>query len=213
MATTRTPALDALYKGRKGKVDFVEVPELGYLVVAGRGAPDGEEFAAAVQALFTVGYGAHFLVRKLRGDAPRVMPLEALWWVEGARQQDLVADVAAGGATMADTDRSLWRWRAMIMQPAPVDDATVAAAVDRAAAKNLPALGRLRFERWAEGLCAQTLHIGPYAAEAPTIVRLHDAIAARGYRPRGHHHEIYLGDPRRSAPETLRTLLRHPVER
>ncbi|MEI8412880.1 MULTISPECIES: GyrI-like domain-containing protein [unclassified Kribbella] len=77
--------------------------------------------------------------------------------------------------------------------------------------RSLPALERLRFERWQEGLCMQVMHVGPYAEEARSIVLLYQAIAAAGYSPRGHHHEIYLGDPRRSAPEKLRTILRQPV--
>jgi hypothetical protein len=141
------------------------------------------------------------------------MPLEALWWVDEAEQQDVVAAVARGRATMADSARERWRWQAMIMQPDPIDAAAVARAVEQVRGKRpSAALDRLRFERWAEGRCAQVLHIGPYADEGPTIVRLHEGIAAAGYRPRGHHHEIYLGDPRRSAPEKLRTILRQPVE-
>ena len=113
---------------------------------------------------------------------------------------------------MADTDRDSWRWQAMIMQPAPIDERTVVRAAQQARKKNLEALDELHFERWEEGRCAQILHVGAYSEEAPTVVRLHEGIAAAGYRPRGRHHEIYLGDPRRSAPEKLRTILRHPVE-
>jgi hypothetical protein len=114
---------------------------------------------------------------------------------------------------MADSDRDRWHWRAMIVQPSPIDAAVIASAVEDARAKkDLPALDQLRYERWEEGRCAQVLHIGPYADENPSIVRLHEGITAAGYRPRGRHHEIYLGDPRRSAPEKLRTILRHPVE-
>jgi len=114
---------------------------------------------------------------------------------------------------MADTDRDRWRWQAMIMQPDPIDADMVATARAQARAKKpVPGLERLRYQRWAEGRCAQLLHVGPYASEEPSIARLHQAIAAAGYRPRGRHHEIYLGDPRRSAPEKLRTILRHPVE-
>jgi hypothetical protein len=203
---------EALYRGRKGRVEIVDVPELGYLAVAGEGDPNGPAFAAAVQALYTVAYGAHFLAKKRLGAAPRVMPLEALWWVDDPRQQDIITAVALGTASMADTDRDRWRWQAMIMQPAPIDERIVDAAADQARTKSLPALPRLRFQRWEEGRCAQTLHVGPYADEGPTIVRLHEAITAAGFQLRGHHHEIYLGDPRRSAPEKLRTLLRQPVE-
>ncbi len=206
-------SFESLLKVRKGTVDFAVVPEFGFAVVAGSGAPGGAEFTQALQALYSVSYGARFLVKKERGEAPRVMPLEALWWVDDPDQQDILAAVALGQATMDDTDRDRWRWRAMIMQPDPIDAGAVAAAVAQARDKRpSPGLERLSYERWTEGQCAQLLHLGPYASEGPSIVRLHRAIAAAGYRPRGRHHEIYLGDPRRGAPEKLRTILRHPVE-
>jgi len=80
------------------------------------------------------------------------------------------------------------------------------------AQKDLPTLDEVRFESWKEGRSAQVLHVGPYVEEAPTIALLHDTIDSAGWRPRGRHHEIYLSDARRSAPERLRTILRHPVE-
>ena len=206
-------SFDSLLKARGGAVEFVDVPGFGFAVVTGTGAPGGTEFTQALQALYAVSYGAHFLLKKQHGQAPKVMPLEALWWIDDPDQQDILAAVAQGRATMADTDRDRWRWQAMIMQPDPVDADMVAAALARARAKKpSPGLERLRYQRWAEGRCAQLLHVGPYAGEGPSIVRLHQAIAAAGYRPRGRHHEIYLGDPRRSAPGKLRTILRHPVE-
>jgi len=205
--------LESLYKVRKGAVDIVDLPKLGYAMVDGVGPPDGAEFAAAVQALYAVSYGAHFLVKKERGEAPKVMPLEAQWWVDDPDQQDIITAAALGQASIADTDRSRWRWRAMIVQPEPVGSDDIARAVERARVKQpSPALDRLRFDWWSEGRCAQVLHLGPYAAEGPSIVRLHEGLKAAGYRERGRHHEIYLGDPRRAAPDKLRTILRHPVE-
>ena len=201
-----------LYKARAGRVDFVDVPEFGYLLVPGRGDPNGEEFAEAVRALFTVSYGAHFLVKKKTGDAPRVMPLEGLWWVADTQQPDIMLAAARGEVDTTDVDRNQWRWQAMMMQPAPIDESVIESAISAAGSKAGPALSELRFERWQEGSCAQLLHVGPYAAEGPSVLVLHDAITAAGYRARGHHHEIYLGDPRRSAPEKLRTILRHPIE-
>ncbi len=209
---TQTTAAGSLYKARKGTVDIVDVPALSFLLIEGEGDPAGGEFAEAVQALYTISYGAHFLVKKERGAATHVMPLEALWWVDDPGQQHIVTEVALGGASMADTDRGLWRWQAMIMQPEPIDEDAVARSIERAREKNLPALDKARFVVWNEGRCAQTLHVGTYATEGPTIALLHTEIAAAGYRPRGRHHEIYLGDPRRTAPERLRTILRHPVE-
>jgi hypothetical protein len=183
--------LDALYQARRGVVEVVDVPDLAMLVVDGTGRPEGPEFTDAVQTLFAVSYGAHFLVRQQRGEAPRVMPLEALW------------DPPGDGA---------WAWRALVVQPPPVDARVVAAALDRARRRPPPVLDRVRFERWTEGRCAQLLHLGPYASEGPSIDLLQREIAASGLRPRGRHHEIYLSDPRRSRPERLRTILRQPVE-
>ena len=202
-----------LYTARKGRVDVVDVPEFTLVAVVGSGDPNGPDFAAATRALFAVSYGAHFLIRKRLGDAPRVLPLEALWWVADAAAQDTFVAVAAGTADIPATDRDAWGWQAFIVQPDPVDEATLDEAMQRAAAKQLPALGRVRVQRWCEGRSAQTLHVGPYATEAASVALLHRGIAAAGYRPHGRHHEIYLGDPRRSAPERLRTILRHPVER
>jgi hypothetical protein len=211
--TAIATSYESLLKVRKGAVDIVDVPEFGFAAVTGTGEPGGAEFTEAVQALYSVSYGAHFRLKKLTGEAPRVMPLEGLWWVDDPAQQDIVAAVARGEVTMAGSDRGSWRWQALIMQPDPIDAELIAAATAEAAGKkDLPGLARLEYTRWAEGRCAQLLHIGPYAAEAPSIAALHEAIAGSGYRPRGRHHEIYLGDPRRSAPEKLRTIIRHPVE-
>ncbi len=211
--TTGDPSVDGLYKVRRGRVEFVDVPELGFAMVDGAGAPDGGAFSEALQALYAVSYGAHFALRKAAGAAPRVMALEALWWVEGVEAQASMELMAAGAAKIAESDHSRWRWRAMIMQLPPIDGALIAEAVDQARAKrSSPALDALRFERWAEGPSAQIMHVGPYATEQVSILALHRAIAEHGSRPRGRHHEIYLGDPRTAAPEKLRTILRQPIE-
>jgi len=213
MKNTGDPAIDALYKVRKGKVEFVDVPELGFLVIDGGGAPAGEAFRDAIQAVYSVSFGAHFALKKATGDAPRVMALEALWWVEGADARATMERIAAGQAGMDESDRDTWRWRAMIMQLAPIDAAVIQRAVVEAKAKKpIASLSALRHERWAEGPSAQIMHIGPYATESASIVALHKAIAEHGSRPRGRHHEIYLGDPRTSAPDKLRTILRQPIE-
>ena len=99
------------------------------------------------------------------------------------------------------------------MQLPPIDAAMIEQAIIEAEAKkDSPSLSALRYERWAEGPSAQIMHIGPYSAEPASIVALHKAIAEHGSQPRGRHHEIYLGDPRTSAPERLRTILRQPIE-
>jgi hypothetical protein len=185
---------------------LVEVPELGYLMVDGRGAPTGEdgdapsEFQLAIGALYSVLYTVKFAL-KAKGIVVPALPLEALWF-------------SAGGASFDMTSPpSGWSWRAIIAVSDDVTPAVVEATVTEVHAKKgtTPALERLRHERWCEGRSAQVMHVGPYSAEAPTIERLHAFIAAQGLRPRGAHHEIYLGDPRRAAPERLRTIIRQPV--
>jgi hypothetical protein len=214
MKSTGDSRIDALYSTRKGKVDLVDVPECGFLVIDGEGDPSGEAFHDAIQALYSVSYGAHFTLKKATGQAPRVMALEALWWVEGADAQATMERIAAGEAGMDESNRDQWRWRAMIMQLGPIGATLIQQAIlDAKAKKDLASLSALRYERWTEGLCAQMMHIGPYATEPASIVVLHKAIAELGSTPRGRHHEIYLGDPRSSAPENLRTILRQPIQR
>ena len=213
MTSTGDPLIDALYKLSKGKVAFVDVPELAFVAIDGEGAPDGDVFNSALQALYSVSYAAHFAVKKATGDAPRVMALEALWWVEGGDAQATMERIALGEADIDASDRNSWHWRAMIMQLPPIHETVIEQAISLARAKkDNPALDALRYERWAEGPSTQVLHVGPYSTEQVSIVELHKAIASHGSSPRGRHHEIYLGDPRTSAPERLRTILRQPIE-
>lgn len=211
--TTGMPDVDALYTARTGRVDFVDVPEFGFVVVTGTGAPDSAAFADAIGALYSVSYGAHFAVKKARGDAPKVMPLEGLWWAEGAHAIETMRSIATGQASMDESDRSDWRWQLMIAQLPPIDEEAMEAVIREVKVKKTSdSLERVRFKRWAEGPCAQTLHVGPYATEQGSVILLHEGIAKGGFRPTGRHHEIYLGDPRRAAPEKLRTILRQRVE-
>jgi hypothetical protein len=211
--TTGDPTLDALYTVRRGRVAFVDVPELGFVMIDGHGAPDDAAFTNAIHALYSVSYGAHFALKKATGEAPAVMALEAVWWVEGTKAQRTMESIATGAAGMETSDRSEWHWRAMIMQLPPIDDRMIEQAiVDARTKKDLVALDTVRIERWKEGPSAQIMHLGPYGTEQVSVMALHRAIAEHGSRPRGRHHEIYLGDPRTSAPERLRTILRQPIE-
>ncbi len=183
---------------------IVEVPELSFLMLDGRGDPNAsEDYQVALQALYGVAYTLKFTLKKSDpGRDFKVMPLEGLWWVEGEppRLDELQAD------------RETWNWTMMIALPDEVTAAEVAAATEAAAQRRpLPAAAKVRLERFAEGRAAQVMHLGPYAAEAPTIELLHAFVAEQGLELRGRHHEIYLGDPRRTAPERLRTVIRHPV--
>lgn len=192
--------VDTLYRGRKGRIDFIKVPELGYLVLEGRGGPGGEDFGSAFGALFPVAYAAHFLLLHEAGVHTRVMPPESAFWVDGATPWDL-------GEVPFDE----WHWKVMLMQPDPIDGAIIARAIEHTRPKNTPGLDRLRYERWTEGPAAQTIHVGPYDAEGPTVDLLHAAIKEAGGQARLWHHEIYFGDPYRTPPEKLRTLIRQPI--
>jgi hypothetical protein len=187
------------------EVRFLDIPERTCLMFDGRGAPEGSpDFAAAMGALYPVAYTLHFDLKRA-GRIERVGLLEGLW--RSVPSMDLPAGLPSPAGVGGG-----WDWTLLIGLPEFVTTAEIEAAVAAVRVKRAPpGLDRLRVERWAEGPCAQILHVGPYDAEAPTIARLHDAIHAAGLRPRGAHHEIYLGDPRRSAPERLKTVLRQPV--
>jgi hypothetical protein len=185
---------------------IVEVPELAFVMLDGRGDPNSaEEYQAALQALYGVAYTLKFTLKKADPSRDfKVPPLEGLWWTDGEPPS----------LDALQADRESWNWTMMIAVPDEVTAAEVAAAeVVAARRRPLPAAGLVRLERFAEGQAAQVMHIGPYAEEAPTIARLHEFVAEQGYGLRGRHHEIYLGDPRRTAPERLKTILRHPVKR
>ncbi|HET7490220.1 MAG TPA: GyrI-like domain-containing protein [Acidimicrobiales bacterium] len=209
MTTTHAPELTALYTARRNVVTLVEVPELLFCSVDGRGAPGDRAFAEAIKGVYTVGYGVRFL-RRDAGHDDKVSPLEALW-TSPDPAGDYAAAAAAGGFTA--TDMSRWSWRVLLRLP---DEAE--GLVDRVKAEAVrrhpevePVVAAVGVQRWREGLAVQTLHVGPYGEELPTVALLHDFAAAHGYVATGRHHEIYLGDPRRAAPERLRTILRQPV--
>ncbi len=193
--------LKQLYRTPAKEVVQVEVPGFRFLMIDGKGDPNtSEAYAKAVEALFSVSYTAKFMVKKgAQGIDYAVMPLEGLWWSE---------DMSAFSAN----DRSKWRWTMMIMQPHFVEEAVIRAAIAEVKRKKaLPAVDALRLEDFTEGLCAQTLHIGPFSEEGPTIQRVHDFIGARSALA-GKHHEIYLSDIRRAAPARWKTIIRQPME-
>lgn len=189
-----------LYRPTSKKVTVVDVPAFDFLMVDGRGDPNtAQEYREAVEALYGVAYTLKFMLK--RGDAGLdyvVMPLQGLWWVENM-------------ADFSTARKDEWQWTMMIMQPPPITQLLVEEAIAQAAAKKeLPALVKMRFARFHEGLAAQIMYIGPYADEGPTIQNIHQFIADKGGRLHGKHHEIYLSDPRRAAPEKLRTIIRQP---
>lgn len=184
----------------------VDVPALSFLTVDGEGDPRGGHFATAVSALYTAAYAVKFAVRKETGTDFAVMPLEGLW-----HHADPGVDLSGGDRGLWD-DRSGWRWTLLIRQPVPVTEEQLTAAREKAAAKTDDATAAgLRMLDLHEGPAVQVLHKGPFDTEPETVALLHRHIGQEGLKPDGRHHEIYLTDFSRTAPERQRTVLRQPV--
>ena len=187
-----------LYNPPTSLVVIVDVPRLQFLMIDGAGDPNtSPDYQDALQALYSVAYAAKFTLKATVSYS--VPPLEGLWWADDMTQFSV-------------TNKGLWKWTMMIMQPEDLTEELFRGVLGQVARKKpLPALDRMRLESLHEGLSAQTMHIGPYAAEGPTMERLHGFIREGGYAFRDKHHEIYLSDPRRAAPEKMRTVLRQPL--
>jgi hypothetical protein len=192
----------ALYKPPKRDFVVIEVPKMQFLMVDGHGDPNtAQVYKQAVEALYAVAYKIKFISKK-DGNDYVVPPLEGLWWAE---TMDLFS---------TQRDKSTWDWTMMIMQPEWITQEMVTDAIHQVKDKDLAALPLMRFESYYEGLSAQIMHIGSYDDEGPTLMRLHQQwIPQNGYVENGKHHEIYLSDPRRTAPEKLKTVLRQPVKK
>jgi len=201
MKTDFTRTLDS-YTARRDEIRVVEVPPLRYLMVDGHGDPNSApEYAEALEALYPLAYTLKFASKRDLDRDYVVPPLEGLWWAH---------DMAAFTTTR---DKSAWDWTMMILLPPWLTAEHVAAARDTVGARKAGArLERVRVDGLDERLCLQTLHVGPFDHEGPVLAELHErAIPGRGLVATGKHHEIYLSDPRRTAPEKLRTILRQPV--
>ena len=192
------------------KPALVTVPPMRFLAADGTGAPEDPPYQETLQMLYTVTFTIK--MSKLSGDMPAgyvdyvLPPLEGLW------------DAVPGELP---ADRHAWRWTSLLRVPEYVTEEVLAWAVEKAKGKH-PALPweRLRLETLDEGLCVQAMHQGPYASEPETLARMHafldeqvlsDGCGTPGPQGIRRHHELYLSDPRRTAPEKLRTVLRHPV--
>jgi hypothetical protein len=190
-----------LYNPSTRAFALLEVPPMHFLMIDGQGDPNtSQAFQEAVDALYGVAYTLKFASKKAGELDWVVQPLEGLWWTGDMEP-------------FTPEDKGAWRWTLMIRQPDHLTEAMVQAAMEEVKVKkDPPALPKLRFETFHEGLSVQIMHIGPYAEEAPTIAKMHAFIQEQGYAPRGKHHEIYLSDPNRTAPERLKTVLRQPIQ-
>ncbi len=206
VTATKVPKVDYrrelgdLYDAREVPA-LIDVPTINYLMVDGHGDPNGSKaFTHAVEALCSVAYALKFRVRKLPGGIDfAVMPLEGLWWIPNARVWDF-------------DDKSDWDWTLMLAQPGIVTPELVAETMATVRARRkMETLDLVRFEPFSEGTCAQVLHRGPFSAERPALERLYEFVKREGFMPVGKHHEVYMSDPQRTAPERMRTIIRQPV--
>jgi hypothetical protein len=192
--------LKHLYNPSAKGVSTVEVPPMNFLMIDGKGDPNtSQEYAEALEGLYTVSYAIKFIIKRTEGVDYAVMPLEGLWWTEDMREFSV-------------DDKGSWKWTAMIMQPEwYVSEELFEKTKGEVERKTgSPAIPRMRFEGFREGPSAQTMHLGSFSEEGPTIERIHRHIEERGKKPHGKHHEIYLSDFRRTKPERLRTVIRQP---
>ncbi|GAB18669.1 hypothetical protein GOEFS_061_00080 [Gordonia effusa NBRC 100432] len=189
-----------LYAPKRGVFSVVDVPSLSFVMVDGAGDPNvSPEYAAAIEALYTVSYGARGIAKKELDRVHTVGPLEGLWDADDM-------------STFTTRDKSAWKWTMMIVQPEWITAQIVERAIDGAVQKGFAAAHLARFEEYTEGRSVQTLHIGSFDDEGPTLARMHDEfIPDNGLTMTGRHHEIYLSDARRVEPAKLKTILRQPV--
>jgi len=192
-------ALKELYNPSSKEISIVEVPKMNFLMIDGTGDPNtAPEYKDAVEALFSLSYTLKFMMKKTKAFDYAVMPLEGLWWADDM-------------AKFAE-NKNLWKWTTMVMQPEQVTKESVAKAIEELKKKKkLPALSKIRFESFQEGSSAQIMYFGPFSDEGPTIQKIHEFIRQYEGILVGKHHEIYLSDPRRVAPEKLKTILRQPM--
>ncbi|MBN1582354.1 MAG: GyrI-like domain-containing protein [Anaerolineae bacterium] len=195
--------LKHLYNPSAKVFTVVDVPSMHFLMIDGHGDPNtARAYQEAVEALYGLAFKIKFVSKRELDKDYVVPPLEGLWWAE---DMDTFSSAR---------DKSAWDWTMMIMQPQWITQDIVTESIEQVKEKELPALSRIRLEDYAEGLSVQIMHLGSYDDEGPALARLHSEwIPENGYVENGKHHEIYISDPRRVAPEKLKTVLRQPVRR
>lgn len=186
------------YYGSSKTPDVREFLEINYLTILGKGDPNGPEFDEAVSSLYPVAYGIKKIYKEKELDFV-VGKLEGLWWVEGDQEP-------------LETPREEWYWKLLIRMPEFVDESDYAQILKLVAEKKKQEkILEVKFEPLLEGKCVQVMHIGPYSEEPASLKLIYDYVKENGYEIVGKHHEIYLSDPRKANPETMKTILRYPI--
>jgi len=191
------------YQPNPKEVVLVDIPEMKFLMIDGIGSPgDSKDYQDALAVLYPIAFKTKFL-SKAKGKDYVVPPLEGLWWADDMKD-------------FIEGNRDKWKWTMMIMQPDwitqdMIDEAIKITDEKKPELSNL--LPKLRLEKYKEGKAAQIMHIGPYSEEGPTVQKVHDFIQNEGGEfDKNKHHEIYLSDPRKANPATMRTVIRQPFK-
>jgi len=197
--------LKELYQPSFKEVVETKVPELQFIMIDGIGSPgEAQEYLDALAVLYPVAFKIIFLSKAKSKDYV-VPPLEGLWWADDMKD-------------FIEGDRDKWKWTMMIMQPDWITNETFKKAIEETQQKKpelSKLLPKLRLEKYKEGKSAQIMHIGPYSEEGPTVQKVHDFIQKEGGKFDGQknkHHEIYLSDPRKANPATMKTVIRQPFK-
>ncbi len=193
------------YQPSPKEVVLIDVPEMQFLMIDGIGSPgDSKEYQDALAALYPIAFKTKFL-SKAEGKDYVVPPLEGLWWA------DNMNDFTEG-------NRYKWKWTMMIMQPDWITQDMINEAIiitEKKKPELSDLLPKLRLEKYKEGKAAQIMHVGPYSEEGPTVQKVHDFIQKKRGKFDGlktKHHEIYLSDPRKANPATMKTVIRQPFK-
>jgi hypothetical protein len=196
-------SLKELYKPSFKEVVETKVPELQFIMIDGIGSPgEAQEYLDALAVLYPVAFKIKFLSKAKSKDYV-VPPLEGLWWADDMKD-------------FIEGNRDKWKWTMMIMQPDWITNEMFKKAIEQTQQKKpelSKLLPKLRLEKYKEGKVAQIMHVGPYSEEGPTVQKVHDFIQNEGGTFNGHkqkHHEIYLSDPRKANPATMKTVIRQP---
>ena len=190
---------DKTYYLAKNEPQIVEVKDYNYLAISGVSSPEDPIFLGAIEAIYGVAYGVKFALKE-QGNDFVVPKMEGQWWVEGT-------------LPFEQTPREEWHWNIVIPMPEFVTKADVEEAIQNAIVKKgSKQISEVEFKQLNEGKCVQILHIGSYDAEGPTLAKLFQFVGEQGLEVNGKHHEIYISDPRQTALENLKTILRYPVK-
>lgn len=195
------------YYNAKTKPELVHIEEAHFLSVEGKGDPAAAAFAELVQALYATAYTIKFNCKAQNKDFV-VSKLEGLWWFD---------DPAYAGLTMDEAPvkipRDVWQYRLLIRMPDYVSRAMLPTAIDQVISKKeIPMAEKIEWYDMTEGKCVQMLHKGPFDKEPETLKQMAAFMQAHHFQQNGMHHEIYLSDFRKTAPDKLKTILREPVK-